>query len=343
MATSTIRIPGAQHWDVHLDDASGDLILNYGVPNTPSPGRNFGPPPTMVVGATVHASDFAQLADGGPLTGARVCRTFSKPGEGILPWTAGNRKLPAGQIAEHHSFKDWADDATVVAQINHLLDTMPARLLDGPAILPQLRPYVAPWELADVADDGFSFLLTYLHEGENNGVTALEWRRRHRLVYDVVRQHRNGHRVGYMAIQTDTWTKAASSIDGHKGDGDVLTFWAGVGDFAAIDCYVLSETAKPASPGLYPDPAKFFELAVRLAYASGRPLWIPEVGVIRQGNPGEPGGFRAKWIVAAFEYLRSVECAGVSWWNALGSNARDFRLDPLSLSAYKREISRQYE
>lgn len=342
MATSTIRIPGAQHWDVHLDSPTGDLVVNYGAAQSPDPAdHNNRPAPTMVVGATVKDTDFAQLGPGGPLTGARVCRTFSTVGQGILPWTAGNRAVPAG-VAEHHSFKDWPDDKTVTAQINHLLDTMPARLLEGTAILPQLRPYVAPWELADAADAGFSFLLSYLHEGENNGVIPREWRRRHRLAYDVIRQHNNGRRVGYMAIQTDTWTKGVSDATTHKGDGDVLEFWAGAGDFAAIDCYVLSEDKKPASAALYPDPAKFFELAVRLAYASGRPLWLPELGVIRQGNPAEQGAFRGQWITAALAYLRSVECAGVSWWNALGSNSRDFRLDPISLAAYKKEIAAQY-
>lgn len=297
-------------------------------------------PQKMAIGATVKDEDFGQLSpDGptGPLRGARFCRTFSAPGQGVLPWSAANRKVPY-PVAEHHSFKDWPDDKTAAASINFLLDNLPARLRADAPLLPELHPYTPPWQDA-ARHDGFSFLLTYCHEGENNDLTPREWRRRHRIAYDVVRSHKYGDRVGYMAIQTDTWTKMASRPDEHKGDGDVLEFWAGVGDFAATDTYVMSVTNKPAAPALYPSPAPFFELAVRLAYASGRPLFIPEIGVIRQGSPADAGNLRAAWLQAVIVYLRSVGCAGVAWWAALGTGGRDFRLDPATLKVYQSAIA----
>jgi hypothetical protein len=71
----------------------------------------------------------------------------------------------------------------------------------------------------------------------------------------------------------------------------------------------------------------FFALSVQLAQGAGRRLYVPELGVIRQGTPQDSGALRAAWIRKAIAYLRSVDCAGVAWWHALGSNARDFRLD----------------
>jgi len=300
-----------------------------------------------VIGATVAAGDFAQLAPGGRVAGARFCRTFSPPGAGIAPWGTDRRKVPAG-VAEWHSFKDWGSEADAIARVNALLDGMPADLLEAPPLLPELDVY-DPDGYSDgmPQGDGLSFLLTYFHEGEKDfleqGLTAREWRRRHRVIYKAVRTHRNGHRVGYVPIQTGTWTAATSTPGNPKGDYDVMAWWAGIGDYAGYDAYVPSVTTKPAAPALYTTPAKFFELPVQLAAGSGRRLLLAELGVIRQGNPADLGGMRAGWMRAAAAYLKAQGCAGVAWWDALGANSRDFRLtDPDSAAAWADVIAGRY-
>lgn len=295
--------------------------------------------PSMVVGTDVAAADFGQLAAGGRDAGTRVVRTFCPPGAGIYPWTAASRAVPAG-VAEHLSFKDWGTDAQAVSRVNALLDGMPAGLLSGPALLPEIDVYDPDgYSEGMPQSDGFSLLLTYFHEGEKDfleqGLTALEWRRRHRLIYKTVRTHKNGHRVGYMPIQTGTWTAANSQPGNPKGDFDPFTWWAGVGDLVGYDAYVPSVTNKPPAPGLYPAPEQFFALPLQLAAGTGRRLWLAELGVIRQGAPADTGAFRGQWIKQAIAYLRSQGVAGVSWWDAQGANSRDFRLtDQASAAAW---------
>lgn len=290
--------------------------------------------PAMVVGNNVPDETFARIAQGGAVAGARMCRTFSSVGEGILPWNHPRRAVPAG-VAEHHSWKDWPSDPA--AGVKALLDGMPPRLVEAAPLLPELRPHGD----AATGSDGLSLLLTYLHEGENNGLAPREWRRRHRLVHDVIRAHPNGHRVGYVPIQTLTWTEAASSPDKPKGEWDIFAWWAGVGDFAAVDCYVLSITTKPAAPALYRPPADFLRLPLELAAGVGRRLLVPEVGVIRQGtDPQDSGTLRAAWIRALVAYARAQGVAGMSWWDHYGSNSRDFRLtDSSSLAAWRDAIA----
>lgn len=298
-----------------------------------------GPPP-LTVGATVEAADFVQLGPGGRDQGAEFCRTFSRPGEGIIDWAHPRRKLPKG-VAEFHSFKDWTSDAAAVAELTHLLDTMPAELLEGEALLPHLTAFDPDGYAPDSVDyDGFSFLLDWKHEGEPDclaeGIPVREWRRRHTLAYRTIRQHRNGRRVGYMPIQTGTWTEA-NSVSGKavKGDFDPLAWWAGVGDYAGYDAYAISITDKPAGTALYKAAADFLAVPFRLARGSGRRLFLPELGVILQGaNPQDTGTYRAAWIRAVIAELREQGCAGVAWWDALGANKRDFRLldDPSRLA-----------
>lgn len=295
--------------------------------------------PSMVIGADVTAADFGTLAAGGRNAGARVVRTFCPPGAGIYAWGTPQRAVPAG-VCEHISFKDWGSDTQAVSRVIALLDGIPAGLLAGPALLPEIDVYDPDgYSEGMPQSDGFSLLVTYFHEGEKDfleqGLTALEWRRRHRLVYKTIRAHRNGHRVGYMPIQTGTWTDAYSVPGNPKGDRDPITWWAGVGDLVGYDAYVPSVTNKPPAPGLYPAPAAFFALPLQLAAATGRRLWLPELGVIRQGAPADSGAFRGQWIKQAIGYLREQGCAGVAWWDALGANSRDFRLtDPASAAAW---------
>lgn len=301
----------------------------------------------MIVGADVAAKDFNRLGPGGPLAGARVTRVFCGPGEQILPWTHPKRQVPTG-VAEHLSWKDWPDDATVIAWITTLLNTMPARLLTAAPLLPELHPWREPWQQPDTTHPGFSLLLTWCHEGEPDciaaGIKPTEWRRRHRLVYDTIRAHPRGARVGYMSIQTGTWTEAHSdpaTAGKVKGDYDPLTWWSGTGDYAGYDAYVLSQDKRAISLKDYPDPALCFTTARALAAGSGRRLYLPELGVIKQGMTGaqDDGSVRAQWLMQVLPYLRSIGCAAVSWWDSAGANGRDFRLDPISLKAWKDAIA----
>ena len=335
------------------DGYPAHVVIDVTLPDpTPTPTPTPAPAaPAMVVGATAVDDDFLQFdrAAGGRNAGAAFCRTFSPPGAAIVSWTSPRRKLPA-IVADFHSFKDWPSDDAAVAMVTGYLDSMPRLLLDGPPLLPELRVY-DPDGYSDGRSecDGFSALLSYCHEGENNfisaGLTVREWRRRHRLIYKTIRQHANGHRVGYMPIQTGTWTLAASTRGRIKGDFDPLAWWAGVGDYAGWDAYVPSNTTSPPGPTLYPAPAEFFELPVQLARSTGRRLFLPELGVIRQGSgagsgAGDDGTYRAQWITAAVGYLDAQGCAGVAWWDALGTNNRDFRLtDQKSAQAWTDAIA----
>jgi hypothetical protein len=301
-------------------------------------------PGPLAVGTTVQDDDFHLF--GARAKGSAFCRTFSPPGTGILPWSAPNRKLPA-TVADFHSWKDWPSDAGVIAMITAQLDAMPARLLDEAPLLPHLRPY-DPDGYGDGAEsDGFSLLLTYFHEGERNfiesGIPAREWRRRHRLAYKTIRQHPNGHRVGYMSVATLTWLAAKSDPSRGivKGDYDPFAWWSGVGDFAAMDCYAPSVDNRPAAPAHYPTPVAFFELLDQLAAGTGRRAFVPELGVIRQGAPAETGTLRANWITNVVQHADAAGYAGIAWWDAPGANSRDFRLtDAPSAGAWSAEITR---
>lgn len=317
------------------------VLVDITVPESIFPA---GPDP-IAVGTTVQAEDFG-LFDGRN-AGSAFCRTFSPPRSRILPWTAGNRQLPA-TVADFHSWKDWTSDDTAMGDLTAMLDAMPARLLTDPPLLPHLRPY-DPDGYGDgrPGSDGFSLLLTWCHEGERNmieaGIPAREWRRRHRLAYKTIRQHRNGHRVGYMSIQTLTWLAASSNPAKGvvKGDYDPFVWWSGVGDFAAMDCYAPSIDDRPAAPAHYPSPAKFFELLDQLAAGTGRHPFVPELGVIRQGAPAEAGTMRANWISNVVGYADARRYAGIAWWDAPGSNDRDFRLiDSASAGAWSAELTR---
>lgn len=330
--SATVTATGVREWTTRITD-TGAVEIQFASAD-PSV-------PPMIVGATVKDTDYARISTGGPLAGARVCRTFCPPGSG-LHWI----DTPPG-VASHLSWKDWPADPTVVGWINDLLDTLPTRLLEQAPLLPELHPYREPWQAPDTSHAGFSLLMTWKHEGEPDciaeGISVREWRRRHWIAYQTIREHRFGHLVGYMPIQTGTWTEAYSNLTltppKIKGDFDPFAWWAGVGDYAGYDAYVLSVTNKPASAALYPDPKMFLAYAQDLAHGVGRQLYLPEVGVIRQGNPADDGSLRADWIRRLVAYARTVGVAGISWWDSLGANSRDFRLDPISLQAWKDAIA----
>lgn len=289
-----------------------------------------GPAP-MVVGTTVTAADFGHLLPGRRDHGSRFCRTFSSPGDQIVDWANPRRRLPPG-VADFHSFKDWPSDSVVVQWLTRQLDTMPASLLAGPPLLPELTVTDPDGYAPDTTTyDGLSVLLCWKHEGEPDCIAAdipiREWRRRHQLAYRTVRQHPNGRRVGYIPIQTGTWTEAKSAKGKAKGDWDPLSWWPGAGDYAGYDAYNLSDTTGEGAAGMYRDPVEFLTVPALLAAGSGRRLFLPELGVVRQGDPPEDGTHRAVWIRAVVAELRRVGAAGVAWWDAMGTGGRDFRLE----------------
>lgn len=302
--------------------------------------------PRPVIGTNVDSTQFGLLTTGRD-AGSRWCRTFSSPGDGILPWGHPRRTVPAG-VAEFLSFKDWESDAVVVARLNAVLDGMPDELVTGPALLPELDVYDPDGYSEGLPQsDGFSLLVCYFHEGEKDfialGLTPREWRRRQRLVYRTIRQHRNGHRVGYIPIQTGTWTEAASTPDKPKGDFDPFTWWAGVGDYVGYDAYAVSATTKPAAPGLYPAPARFLEVPLMLAAGVGRRLFLAEWGSILQGVPADTGTYRAAWMLQVAAYAAEQGVAAVGWWDDYGANNRDFRLtDAPSAAAWARILAGAY-
>jgi hypothetical protein len=339
MPKDTLRFAGLTE-----DGRAATLTLEVDQePTTPAAVQEW--PGPLAVGTTVRAEDFALF--GARARGSAFCRTFSPPGAGLLPWTAPNRQLPP-TVADFHSWKDWPSDDAVVAMLTAQLDEMPRRLLDDAPLLPYLRPYDPDgYGDAGAESDGLSLLLCWFHEGERNmieaGIPAREWRRRHRLAYRTIRQHRNGHRVGYMSIGTLTWLAASSdpSRGVVKGDYDPFAWWAGVGDFAAIDCYAPSITSGAPAPAMYPTPGKFFELLDQLAAGTGRRAFVPEVGVIRQGQPAEAGTLRANWITNVVQHADARGYGGIAWWDAPGANGRDFRLtDTPSAGAWSAEITR---
>lgn len=317
------------------------VVVQVDESDRPGPAK----PAPLVVGTTVKHADFARIAAGGPLHGARFTRTFSADGQGVLPRTHPRRRVPAG-VAEFYSIADWLGDDAMVAAVGDLLDDLDPALFTGPPLLPELRPYDPDGFTPDSApdSDGFSFLLTWCHEYEHKmikaGVPPRELRRRHRLLYRTVRRHPRGFRVGYMPVQNLIWTEASSRSDQPKGDGDIFAWWAGVGDYAGVDAYLPSITNRPASSALYDDPDEALALVWDLAAGTGRRPFLAEAGVILQGDPPDAGNYRAAWIrrLATVAYARGV--AGIAWWDALGSHDRDFRLtDPLSREAWAEVIA----
>lgn len=268
----------------------------------------------MLVGLNCAVEDYSSHFVTFP--GVRVTRVFSQPTVGILPWTHPKVANLPRTVAPHMSFKDWPDDVSASRMVSAWLDAAPGYLLDSPLLLPEV---------------GFSALLTYLHEPENDTLTPAVFQHRQEVLHDTVRGHRKGHLVAVMPIQTLQWTQAASTSTATKGDGNVFQWWAGVGDFCGIDCY--ANSWEPT----YPDPVKFLELPLRLAAGAGRPLWVPELGAVRLATDPD-GSKRAAWIRTVAGILRSLGCAAVSWWCASGSNGKSIHLDDAASSNAWRDV-----
>jgi hypothetical protein len=262
-----------------------------------------------VFGINTDPADYSPVY-GGQFGHARVARVFTPPGKGIVSWSDPKVAGLPPHIMPHVSFKDWPGDTQAAAWLRTWLDKIPAYLLDGP-VLPEL---------------GLAAAITYQHEVENNGVPVLDYQHRSEVLYDVVKTHRNGSRVAVIPIQTLQWTQMKTTTKSVKGDGNIMPWWAGIGDYCGVDCYAFEATP-------YPDPKKFVELPLRLARATGRRLWVPEFATVKaEDDPS--GSKRATWIRAVVAELVKAQCASVSWWHALGSKGTDYRLDPAGAGAW---------
>lgn len=260
-------------------------------------------PAPMRVGLTCSPDNYRSHAATFP--DAAFCRVFAGPGAG-LP-TLGRAPWP-----EWVSFKDWPAEQTLIAWLDRIV-----------------RPTI----------------ITLEHEHDNGKTAAQQtaaFRAAHfarwRDLMAIIDAHPNRPLITAMPIQTLQWTVAASNPARgiFKGDGNWRTWWAGVGDGAAMDCYVDSWA------GHYPDPAKWLRLPVEFAHGAGRRLWIPELGSALLGDDTGPG--RAAWITDVVAVLREAGCAGVAWWCALGTpggtgEIRDFHLtDQPSAHAWRAAI-----
>jgi hypothetical protein len=171
--------------------------------------------------------------------------------------------------------------------------------------------------------------LTWNHEADakagKGGLTLAQYRDGWRALSDGLAGHPRRASFELVPIQTLQATVA-------KLGSDWRTWWAGVGDACAMDCYADSWTGK------YPDPAGFLRVPLQLAEGTGRRLYLPELGAIRM--PGDASGAgRASWIGDVVALLREHDCAGVAWWCAPGAGGRDFHLaDQASAAAWRRVI-----
>lgn len=254
----------------------------------------------MLVGLNVQSQDYPSHFTTFP--NAAVCRVFAGPGSGLPAWAGDKISVLPPSIIPHVSFKDWSDDC---ANVLKWLDQMPA--------------HPVPAEV----------WLTYHHEPESDTsvFTPSEYRRRWKLLDAAVRSHRNGGRIRLVPIQTLQWTVNTAA---GKGGGDPFLWWAGINaPYVGMDLYVDSWASA------YPDPAKFIAPLVTLAAGVGRPLVVPELGVIRLKGD-DAGTKRAAWIRAVSVALRESGCAAVSWWCAPGTGDRDFHLsDKPSMQAWR--------
>lgn len=258
-----------------------------GLPATVTVHLADGPGRPMLVGVNLAPADYTFRWARYP--GAGFCRVFGPPDTGIPSWKSDSRlkTLPKTVVAAV-SFKDWPSDTLAEAAINTHLDGLPA--------------------------DRHEWLI-YDHEPETDpNADPLVYRRCWQIVAATVRAHPASPRVTLVPTTTLQWT-------GMHGGGDPFTWWAGVGDWAGMDCYAGSWT------GVYPDPATFLAPAFRLADGVGRPVAVPELATIRM--PSDPtGARRADWIRAVAVLLRREGCAAVGWWDAVDkTSGRDFRLD----------------
>lgn len=306
--TTHITITAGDGQTVRAITEDGNVVVTLDPPTAPTPTS------PMILGVNTTVEEYVPTF-GGQFQGARVCRVFSKPGAGILPWTHPKYANLPRHVMPHGSFKDWPSDAAAAAMVRQHLDTMPPSLRGAP-ILPEL---------------GLSYALTYLHEGENNGVPVVTYQHRCEVLYDAVKSHPLGDRVAVVPIQTLQWTQMKSTASTPKGDGNVLAWWAGVGDYAGIDCYAFAEDP-------YPDPDKFVELPLRLARATGRRLWVPELATVKAADD-PTGAKRATWIGAVLDRFAAGGCAAVSWWHAVSSTGKDMHLDTAAAGVWSARIA----
>ncbi len=268
----------------------------------------------MRVGLNVEAKELpAALANFPAMATARV---FGPPGSGIPTWTSPTvTALRKAGVVPWISFKDWTSDTAASAA---------------------LRTWMV------IPDDVTLTYLTYHHEPQGD-LNPNEYRRRWRIVADVVRAHRNAARVKLVPIDV-LYPSRRKIWDRYRTD---WTQWTGIwqqwaptdragrylGDYMGWDCY-LEITATT-----YERPERFFATPIGAAHTLGVPLVIPELGAIRV--PSDDSGMqRAAWINNCLLYLAAQDCRLVNWWHATGTNGKDYRLtDTPSADAWRNAIA----
>lgn len=291
------------------------VTLDVNEPTLPDPEVLPLYPPTRF-GVTVDPTQIETRLPWYP--GARLCRVFGYPGDGIPPWqpaprpskpTEIDRRLEriaavAPEITPHVSFKDWPDDARVAAMVHGWLDDLP----------------IAE---DDAVSTGVPAYLTWMHEPEPKGVDPALYRRRWFTLAKIVDDHVNGGHVPLVPVQTLQWTM--STGDG-KGKGDLSIYYTGIGS-PGIDCY--ADSWRPD----YPPPGQFLAPALRLAAAAGVAPFLPELGSAKVATDTS-GERRADWIRAVGSILRAEGAEAASWWDDFGTGGVDIRLDEPGRAAW---------
>lgn len=251
----------------------------------------------MLVGITCDPGAYETRLARWP--GARHTRIFGYPGKGIPPWKATREdkriaralKLCPG-IVPHVSFKDWPDDDAARTMLYEWLAQLPV-----PAITLPGQPPVA--------------YLTHMHEPGPKQFPRDEYRRRQFQLGVWLADHRYGHLVEQVHIDANIWVE-------DKGRMDLSIYLPGVGT-PSVDTYARSW--KP-----YPQIDDLLWAPLTLAHATGTAPFLPEFGIARrQDDP--TGERRAELILDAVAVLRANGCRAVSWWDDMGANNVDFRLD----------------
>lgn len=266
--------------------------------------------PSMLVGVTVAPDLIEQRMP--QWAGARITRVFGYPGEGIPHWTPRPFRAKRGSdsrlqrltaaapdVIPNVVFRDWADDVTVASMVTAWVADLP------------VPPTLEPGELSTLPQA----FLTWCHEPGPKGVDPALYRRRWMTLSAILADLPAAGRVQPLPTDALQWVMGT---DPAKGNGDLSIYHTGVG-WPAMDCY--ADSWRPT----YPDPRTFLTPALRIADAAGTPPFLPELGAALVA--GDTGERRAEWIRAVVEILRSEGCAGVCWWDNLGTGGTDLRLD----------------
>lgn len=175
---------------------------------------------------------------------------------------------------------------------------------------------------------------TWMHEPEPKNIEPKQFQDRHKRLYDLIKNHRNGNRVLFGPVLTRQWTENTS--------GRAYSIYdPKCGDFLGCDMYANTWENK------YPNVQEFTRYFGQYAMnnAGDRAVWVPELGAVKMASD-PTGEKRAGWIVAVHDALFDWGVDTVIWWNADGTpteagEKRDFRLsDNPSKEAFKQVLAK---